>query len=516
MTIAAAIKALEAGRDEDALDALLAVWKKTPAPALADAIEVLGAKLDAQRSRPTGKTVKDKEAKWHALAAKDSAADVGVLLATIAEVAKAVPLAARIAAMARRPPDPRIAMKLATMTQEWPIPGSTGIDSLDLALKTIVAMRDPRTRPVLEATQRQVAQEWGAMTKWFLQKNLEHYIAEMRKFARENPPPAKLDRVMALVRAEHVPATTTSADPGELFAAVYANPDDDNARSVLADLLQQKGDPRGEFIALQLAGAHAPGAKARRGREAELLRSHAREWLGPLEPAILKSGLKYERGFLSKCGVKEPGAVIGDRILEAKEWATITELDTSSWPAAADSAATRMPVLRTLVGVKAVMPDHPRLRHVAFEHLPDSNLPQFADVDAPNLHSLTIDKAYFGVADFAPFWSTTLGKQLEYFSIDCWQIDEWIADLHARVQPRGQLLRAVVSMHSHSPWRFWFEADGAIRCVLAWTFSTPERHFDELADRLESFPPKMFTKVRLDFKAEPSPRLAAAMARFGS
>ena len=37
-----------------------------------------------------------------------------------------------------------------------------------------------------------------------------------------------------------------------LFAAVYARPADDGARQVLADALQELGDPRGEFISLQL------------------------------------------------------------------------------------------------------------------------------------------------------------------------------------------------------------------------------------------------------------------------
>src|SRR5206468_162610 len=46
----------------------------------------------------------------------------------------------------------------------------------------------------------------------------------------------------------------TAAPAERLFAAVAAAPDDDEPRHVLADHLQELGDPRGELIALQLSG----------------------------------------------------------------------------------------------------------------------------------------------------------------------------------------------------------------------------------------------------------------------
>ncbi|MBA2541405.1 MAG: TIGR02996 domain-containing protein [Deltaproteobacteria bacterium] len=60
----------------------------------------------------------------------------------------------------------------------------------------------------------------------------------------------------------------------ELFAAVYASPDDDGPRSVLADLLQEQGDPRGEFIALQLAREEDPAREsAAEAEHAEVARA---------------------------------------------------------------------------------------------------------------------------------------------------------------------------------------------------------------------------------------------------
>lgn len=82
---------------------------------------------------------------------------------------------------------------------------------------------------------------------------------------------------------------------GDFFRAVYERPDDDGARQVLADVLIEAGDPRGEFIALQM--------QLKRSRKAELklerlLERHRRDFLGPLADAISSRGQVWEKGFL--------------------------------------------------------------------------------------------------------------------------------------------------------------------------------------------------------------------------
>jgi uncharacterized protein (TIGR02996 family) len=92
---------------------------------------------------------------------------------------------------------------------------------------------------------------------------------------------------------ETTPAPAPASTPlGEaLEAALVENPDDLAAHSAYADYLQEQGDPRGEFIQVQLARedpACSPEERQRLGqRERELLRAHAREWLGPLAPFVL-------------------------------------------------------------------------------------------------------------------------------------------------------------------------------------------------------------------------------------
>src|SRR6188508_1970092 len=73
----------------------------------------------------------------------------------------------------------------------------------------------------------------------------------------------------------------------ELLRAVIEAPDDDAPRLVYADALMRAGDPRGELIAMQLAGKTV---------EADaLLAQHERTWIAAL-PNILDA--TFERGFV--------------------------------------------------------------------------------------------------------------------------------------------------------------------------------------------------------------------------
>src|SRR5262245_55204692 len=82
--------------------------------------------------------------------------------------------------------------------------------------------------------------------------------------------------------------------------SVAANPDDDLPRLVYADYLDERGDPRGEFVRLQVERPRLPPDDPRRAewsaRERELLRRHGDEWLGPLTRIV--SGHAFRRGFV--------------------------------------------------------------------------------------------------------------------------------------------------------------------------------------------------------------------------
>jgi uncharacterized protein (TIGR02996 family) len=76
-----------------------------------------------------------------------------------------------------------------------------------------------------------------------------------------------------------------------LEQALIDNPDDEAAHRAYADLLIEQGDPRGEFISVQLALEDSRRStkerKALQRREREILDAHEREWLGELVPLLL-------------------------------------------------------------------------------------------------------------------------------------------------------------------------------------------------------------------------------------
>src|SRR4051794_33016860 len=92
-----------------------------------------------------------------------------------------------------------------------------------------------------------------------------------------------------------------------LEEALVESPDDLATHRAYADLLIEQGDPRGELISVQLAleaeGRSAEERQRLKAREAELLASHQREWLGGLAADLLDSpdfGNEFciERGWL--------------------------------------------------------------------------------------------------------------------------------------------------------------------------------------------------------------------------
>lgn len=94
-----------------------------------------------------------------------------------------------------------------------------------------------------------------------------------------------------------------------LEQAIEHSPDDPAPYLVLADQLQSKGDPRGELIALQHAGAgkSAAGAKARAAAN-KLLAKHADVFLGPLAAYpegkwMMGFGVSWRFGFIEKAEI---------------------------------------------------------------------------------------------------------------------------------------------------------------------------------------------------------------------
>src|SRR5262245_58690943 len=102
------------------------------------------------------------------------------------------------------------------------------------------------------------------------------------------------------------PTTTENA----LERALVEDPDDLATHSAYADWLSQQGDPRGEFIQVQLLledpARPAAERKELEKREKQLLKENARQWLGGLADFLLGSAeekafrpeFQFARGWL--------------------------------------------------------------------------------------------------------------------------------------------------------------------------------------------------------------------------
>ena len=95
-----------------------------------------------------------------------------------------------------------------------------------------------------------------------------------------------------------VKAAAPKHDATALAHGVTETPDDDTARTVLADSLQEQGDPRGELIAIQLQEARGEATDEAIARAAALVKEHGKTWLGTLRPIIYRA--EFRRGFLAR------------------------------------------------------------------------------------------------------------------------------------------------------------------------------------------------------------------------
>ena len=110
----------------------------------------------------------------------------------------------------------------------------------------------------------------------------------------------------------------------ELRAAVWDDPLSDDARMVYADYLQDRGDPRGELVALQILRLRSGDFQSE--RERLLVRRIAPDCAQPLTP-YLAPGFELVRGFVGRCTV-DPSS-LPEEILWHKAWRTVDDLTTT-------------------------------------------------------------------------------------------------------------------------------------------------------------------------------------------
>jgi uncharacterized protein (TIGR02996 family) len=114
---------------------------------------------------------------------------------------------------------------------------------------------------------------------------------------------------------EHPPAAL------KLRAALFADPEDDRPRLVYADWLLERGDPRGEMMALAVRGSDA-------ARVATLVDAHRWQWLSD-DGLPLDRNARFARGFVEALRVQlfDPDNLA--RLLAEPAIACLRELDLS-------------------------------------------------------------------------------------------------------------------------------------------------------------------------------------------
>lgn len=221
-----------------------------------------------------------------------------------------------------------------------------------------------------------------------------------------------------------------SAEVRALFEAVYADPDDDALRAVLADALLELGDPRGRFIHEQLQRASSGQQPTR--EERQLLERHEETWLGELKHTV--SRVEWARGF------PEAARLAATR-LRRPELSTLRRVRLWNPGRALESleGITRVTRLTGLDGDDlALIAGFDRLRELALTGeltrfgRPTPTLLAFAQKPPPTLRRLEVVQApvetqnggrllsgpgrLLDASDWSWLFPTPLGRQLEHFA----------------------------------------------------------------------------------------------------
>ena len=359
--LSAALQHLQDAQLDLALDELIEAWRESKRhPAIADAIDLLSATVTENEPPIRAVGAKTARAAWDEAAQSKRTAGLGRLIEAIAESTDRFRQLNVLIAMR---PDPRLATAAKRWLEVTPARGTSRAPFCDRVVALIEHTGDVRLIPFLAAitqpeNRARAIAAYGRPT-W------PKLIATSERLGRRRVTELDAEDTKTLAAIAKIVRAPKPNDATEMFARVYADPDDDTTRAVLADLLHQQGVPRGEFIAMQLArhGSNQPPTAA----EKKLLQQWGTSWLGPLRPAFQMQGLVFERGFVS--GGRYVGGNAGASTIGRAEWSTVTHLDVTAASEFAEGStelffSAPAARLRHVIGMSPLT-DLPRLRERA-------------------------------------------------------------------------------------------------------------------------------------------------------
>ncbi|MBL8717271.1 MAG: TIGR02996 domain-containing protein [Myxococcales bacterium] len=341
--------ALSAVRKKDhgaTLAALLAAFRASRHPRVA-ALVAQASEL-AEKGRPAivGKNLDHKLNAAIALLEAGDPADLPRVLRLLRELrlAQAKTLVEHLAAVKS---DPRVLDATLALLRDPPLVSSTAMPLWRALLGVLEAQDDPRTVPALAALDFSWLSEWGAEQFRTACARVGRPKKGKAEAARPEPALGAADEAACAALEEALGHTTD--DGTSLLAAIRAAPYDDTARAVWADWLEEQGDPRGRFVALQLATATRAPTDEERKAMRDLLAAHGEAWLSDLVGVVRPEYTRFARGFLAEVGV---GGDQLHRLVESEHAATLETLWLHGHDAFDVSLLRRLPALRFVGGIE--------------------------------------------------------------------------------------------------------------------------------------------------------------------
>lgn len=305
-----------------ALEHVLDAWRSSRDPAVADLVDTLGEIAGRNLPAITSTSTKHWNEAWLDVAIAGRASDIERLIAgwrppTLVRVREGVDR------FGQRPDDPRIALGLARFMCKFPSTYSAANAAWQALVKLVIRLRDVRCVSVLDA---------GRSPQELLNADFTRVRATLAEAEWDAADPHRVSRVRAALADLPAPpeaavlATGEKAperNEAELLKLICQSPADEGARLIYGDFLTERGDPRGEFIALQCK--KSPSA-AELKRLRALQREHGRVWLGAIEPAVERARRVFSRGFLSEARVRFKTPTQQRKLIAHPLWNTIEVL----------------------------------------------------------------------------------------------------------------------------------------------------------------------------------------------
>lgn len=345
VALTTALEALARGARDEVLASLIEAWRVRRSPVLASMIDGLSIELGGVPLYPIDASREDRIDAWDQAARSPSVVDIGRLAATLVDGVRAGDTADRIHRFGALEPDPRIALAYQKMIAVPPWTASSNGKIWTEFLGQLTGHHaDPRAIAMIRGIEGRYLDIFGRSV---MGEKIQKAIVRVASDLEKRFPPGSVDAegrekeieeqltqqlkvkvttASVVVAQGPAPIAITSGklDSPEAWAVHIAEaPDDDDRVDAFAKWLTNRGDPRAEFMDIQLRrhrGLAVSNADER--REKNLLKKHQKQWLGPVAFAVPGTPQEFERGLLTDCYIAFKGKFTAQAVGHPI-WATV-------------------------------------------------------------------------------------------------------------------------------------------------------------------------------------------------